>query len=532
MSDFSSYHQLGAQQEQERRQGQQGYPPPNQPNAYYSQHSSPQSQQHTPWPSQGGFTPQASPPQLQGPYEPQGGMAGLTQQMGAANLGPGEPQAPSRAGKRRDRHAYHNLEQTPGTSQAYNGMPPPGQSTPSLADPAQQPHPYGQQPITSAMSQFPAPSGAPAFGGAPQPGTTIDAGTSGGGHGRVDPEQIPSVARARDAAAHYYRDRAYLSMEQHLPPPAAVPFAAVDQGPSAPRFARLTLNGVPASAEQLAATALPLGLVLRPLAPLAPGEAPVPVLDFGASGVGRGGGGSGGGPPRCARCRAYVNPFMAFAAGGSRFVCNMCAFPSEVPPDYFAPTDLSGVRVDRDQRPELRVGTVEFMVPKEYWAKEPVPLRHLFVIDVSQEAVNRGFLEAVCDGIRGALYGDGEGEAEEDGEANGEAAAQKRAIPPGAKVGFVTFDKDVHFYNCHVSVLPLFEPHPRRGPIVDRNRRPASTNRRCSSCPTSRSPSCRSAATASSSTPTRRAPPSTPCSRSCRGSSPTSRTRSRRCCRR
>jgi hypothetical protein len=42
-----------------------------------------------------------------------------------------------------------------------------------------------------------------------------------------------------------------------------------------------------------------------------------------------------------------------------------------------------------------------------------------------------------------ALYGGDETPAE-DGQF-------KRRIPEGAKVGFVTFDKDIHFYNMNVS---------------------------------------------------------------------------------
>lgn len=124
----------------------------------------------------------------------------------------------------------------------------------------------------------------------------------------------------------------------------------------------------------------------------------------------------------------------------------MCAFPNDVGPEYFAPLDPSGVRVDRMQRPELMQGTVEFMVPKEYWNKEPVGLRWLFLIDVSQEAVTRGFLEAFCEGIMGALYSS-DGQEEDEGDTN-----PKRAIPEGSKIGIVTYDKEVHFYNLSVSL--------------------------------------------------------------------------------
>ena len=257
----------------------------------------------------------------------------------------------------------------------------------------------------------------------------------GGASGRVDPEQIPSVPRARDAAERYYREHMYLTMEQHVPPPAAIPYVSFDQGNSSPRHARLTLNSIPSSSDALAQTALPLGLVLQPFAPQAEGEQPIPVLDFQEAG-----------PPRCRRCRAYINPFMQFKAGGNKFVCNMCTFPNDVQQDYFAPTDPSGIRVDRDDRPELRHGTVEFVVPKEYWVKEPVGIRWLFVIDVSMEAVHKGLLAAMCTGILESLYG----EKEEIEGSEGESKT-KQVLPTGSKVGFVTFDRDVHFYNCHAS---------------------------------------------------------------------------------
>jgi protein transport protein SEC24 len=175
---------------------------------------------------------------------------------------------------------------------------------------------------------------------------------------------------------------------------------------------------------------LPLGLILQPLAPLQAGELEIPVLDFGEAG-----------PPRCHRCRAYINPFMMFRNGGNKFVCNLCGYANDTAPEYFCATSPQGVRVDRDQRPELTRGTVEFIVPKEYWTREPVGMRYLFLIDVTQESFNKGFLESFCDGVLRTLYGADEAEEKD------ESGEVKRRIPAGAKVGFVTFDKEVHFYN-------------------------------------------------------------------------------------
>jgi protein transport protein SEC24 len=244
---------------------------------------------------------------------------------------------------------------------------------------------------------------------------------------------MPSVPLSRDSVQPYYLTNVYPTFERLVPPPAAISFVAFDQGNASPKFARLTFNNIPATDAGLKSTGLPLGLVLQPLAPLQAGESEIPVLDFGDQG-----------PPRCHRCRAYINPFMMFRSGGNKFVCNLCGYPNDTPPEYFCATSPQGVRVDRDQRPELTRGTVEFIVPKEYWTREPVPMRYLFLIDVTQEAYNKGFLEAFCDGILRALYG-GDGE---DGDADKDEKGEvKRRIPNGAKVGFISFDREIHFYN-------------------------------------------------------------------------------------
>lgn len=363
-----------------------------------------------------------SPGAMGAPVDPS--VAGLTSQMGGLGImGDGG----ARAHKKKHRHAFHDLgggaggDATP--SQQYNGVS--QESTPQF--------------LNTGLNQAPRPI-SPAFA-AQQPANPVPGMTSQPGgsmvptQGKVDPEQIPSIPRSRDIPAQYYFNHIYPTMERHTPPPAAVPFVAHDQGNSSPKYARLTLNNIPSTSDFLSSTALPLGMILQPLARLDPGEQPIPVLDFGDSG-----------PPRCRRCRAYINPFMTFRAGGNKFVCNMCTFPNDVPPEYFAPVEPSGLRVDRLQRPELLMGTVEFLVPKEYWNKEPVGLQWLFLIDVSQEAVNRGFLKGVCKGILNALYGDENEEQPED-------ETTLRKIPDGAKIGIVTFDREVQFYNLSVRLL-------------------------------------------------------------------------------
>ena len=394
------------------------------------------------------------PPQEQAPTDDPGSVGGLTSQMGGMGIG-ADHAAVSRPNKKKNRHAYHNIDQPTVTAQAFNQNTGNAQQyvNQDPTQPTNAANPYAGQKVTPLMNQFPAQSSAPFSPGLQQsagPGfqnqtqsIPTPSGPGVSAQGRVDPEQIPSIARARDGAAQYYLDHIYPTMEQHLPPPGAIPFMAVDQGNSSPKYARLTLNNIPATSDALSTTGLPLGLVLQPLAPLQGGENPIPVLDFGELG-----------PPRCRRCRAYINPFMTFRSGGNKLVCNMCTFPNDVSPEYFAPTDPSGTRVDRAQRLELTTGTVEYLVPKEYWAVKPVGLRWLFVLDVSADAISKGFLEAFCRGILMALYG-AKDEDLDGPEMNSESSAEKRTIPIGSKVGFVTFDKAIHYYNCSVSTANL-----------------------------------------------------------------------------
>ncbi|KAJ5308144.1 hypothetical protein N7476_008800 [Penicillium atrosanguineum] len=437
MADPSMYHTMGGQDPSNSHSQfppQQPYSPGAAPQQPYSPGAAPQqpgASYSNPGPNQ--WSTYGSPQQQPGPAEaynaqpvPMGAgdpnMAGLASQMSGLGIA---PDAGAKTHRKKHRHAYHDIGT--GSAAPASGMP--------MAGAPQQDSRFlstGFNQDTRPVS----PLAALQQGQTAQPGIGSQPGMAGGAdsvatQGRIDPEQIPSIPRSRDVPAQYYFNHVYPTMDRHLPPPSSIPFVAHDQGNSSPKYARLTLNNIPSTSDFLSSTGLPLGMILQPLAPLDAGEQPIPVLDFGDVG-----------PPRCRRCRTYINPFMSFRAGGSKFVCNMCTFPNDTSSEYFAPLDPSGARVDRMQRPELMMGTVEFLVPKEYWNKEPVGLQTVFLIDVSRESVHRGFLKGVCEGIAEALYG-------EDGAADGTEGdeAKARKIPTGSKIGIVTFDKEVQFYN-------------------------------------------------------------------------------------
>lgn len=140
-----------------------------------------------------------------------------------------------------------------------------------------------------------------------------------------------------------------------LPPLVTTKFTVQDQGISGPRFMRSTMYNVPATADIIKQSAVPFSLIISPLAETVDNEFPPPIVDFGELG-----------PIRCIRCKAYMCPFMQFIDAGRRFQCLLCKVTTEVPAEYFQHLDHTGQRVDKYQRPELVLGTYEFVATKDY----------------------------------------------------------------------------------------------------------------------------------------------------------------------
>lgn len=136
--------------------------------------------------------------------------------------------------------------------------------------------------------------------------------------------------------------------------------------------------------------------------------------------------------------------------------------------EYFSNLDMSGRRMDHDQRAELCRGSVDFVVPKDYWVQSdssdpdtiprvPAPINYIFAIDVTWSSVRSGMLAEVIAGIKEVLYGTEEDGAEDEkvngADENGtETIAMPKSIPKGAKIAIMTFDRTLHFYNLKVRV--------------------------------------------------------------------------------
>lgn len=277
---------------------------------------------------------------------------------------------------------------------------------------------------------------------------------------------IPSISADRaNAQKSLGPAPIFKTFENAAPPCAGTDYDVQDQGLSGPQFARLTMYNVPNSENLRSLTKLPLGLVLRPFAPFSNKEyesGGISVADF-SEGVA---------PPRCRRCRAYMNPSMLFIEGGTKFICNHCQFANEVSGEYFQPTDASNRRIDWQTRPELAFGTYDMIVSEDYWKQagmEPSPLHHLVLIDVSRDAIKKEIPHIAVEAIRAALYGGGfsVGEEATKGFSNEETLAYDEngnpvdpasifsrniSYPSKGKIGIATYDGTVQFYNLNASL--------------------------------------------------------------------------------
>jgi hypothetical protein len=241
---------------------------------------------------------------------------------------------------------------------------------------------------------------------------------------RIDPNQIPSPVQTQVRDEELYQQPGYYygTCTKDSLPLASTDFKALDQGNCNPRYMRATLNDVPQTNDLVRETGLPFGLVIQPLALTHPEDTAIPLVPLTSEE-----------PIRCTRCKGYLNPWCKYTQSGKKFVCNLCEFENTVPEHEYCPSDMNGRRMDTDQHPELMFGSVEYDVPKDYWNDvEPKSLHYLFAVDVSRNAVQSGMLNVFCQTLKQLLENDG--------------------FPEGMKIGIMTYDSSVHFYNLQVII--------------------------------------------------------------------------------
>ncbi|KAG1679938.1 hypothetical protein FOA52_007002 [Chlamydomonas sp. UWO 241] len=263
------------------------------------------------------------------------------------------------------------------------------------------------------MGMPPPPGHGPPGGGAHAQGPTASSNSSSQ---RIDPASIPRPVAPSSSGVIEFATR--VSGSSCNPPPAASRFVVRDRGSAGPRYMRSTLSQVPCSADLTAQGAMPLSVMVCPLALPEPDDDQLPVVDMGELVCG---------PVRCTRCKAYMNPYMRFMSSGKTFVCNFCGTSNATPDHYFCHLGPDGQRRDAYERAELSRGSVEFVATKDYMIRTPMPNSHFFAIEATPSAVASGATASVCACVAKVL--------------------DAMPAPERSQVGIATFDSSVHFYS-------------------------------------------------------------------------------------
>uniref|UniRef100_A0A4W6ERW9 SEC24 homolog C, COPII coat complex component n=1 Tax=Lates calcarifer TaxID=8187 RepID=A0A4W6ERW9_LATCA len=328
--------------------------------------------------------------------------------------------------------------QMPPTSMPQSNHLPPGpQGPPGPPGPLQQPPPQPgmqggyppQQNGAFGQVRGPQPGYAGPYPGQPNYGAPAPApAPAPPAQKRLDPDAIPSPIQVIEDDKAKSTEPFTTGVRGQAPPLVTTNFQVKDQGNASPRFIRCTAYNMPCTADMAKQSQVPLAAVIKPLATLPPDETPPYVVDHGE-----------GGPIRCNRCKAYMCPYMQFIEGGRRFQCGFCSCVTEVPPHYFQHLDHTGKRVDCYDRPELSLGSYEFLATVDYCKnnKLPQPPAFVFLIDVSYNAVKSGMVSIVCQELKTLLdY----------------LPRENPEMDSVVRVGFVTYNKVLHFYNVKSSL--------------------------------------------------------------------------------
>ncbi|XP_010639905.1 protein transport protein Sec24B, partial [Fukomys damarensis] len=171
---------------------------------------------------------------------------------------------------------------------------------------------------------------------------------------------------------------------------------------------RCTLTSIPQTQALLNKAKLPLGLLLHPFRDLTQ----LPVITSNTI-------------VRCRSCRTYINPFVSFI-DQRRWKCNLCYRVNDVPEEFMY-NPLTRSYGEPHKRPEVQNPTVEFIASSDYMLRPPQPAVYLFVLDVSHNAVEAGYLTVLCQSLLENL--------------------DKLPGDSRTRIGFMTFDSTIHFYN-------------------------------------------------------------------------------------
>ncbi|MED6248142.1 hypothetical protein ATANTOWER_027532 [Ataeniobius toweri] len=241
----------------------------------------------------------------------------------------------------------------------------------------------------------------------------------------LNPELLPSAVKVMAEDRTEWEGKSFISEHfSRLPPLPTTPCVIEDGGNVSPLAVRSVTYCVPCDGQTALLSRLPLGALVTPFSKQIACEKPIPLCRDTDCVVG------------CRFCGAAMCPAMGWQDCGQRFYCPFCGKFSEVPWQQYQPTKgVEGVRVDKDKRPELSMGSYEILNSEK---GEPAAL--LLAIDVSSSALRGGHLEFVAQQIQTLL------------------ASLNREGDPSSdiRVGLMTYDSRIHLYDLSPE---LSRPH-------------------------------------------------------------------------
>ncbi|XP_019783426.2 protein transport protein Sec24D isoform X1 [Tursiops truncatus] len=293
----------------------------------------------------------------------------------------------------------------------YQPPPLPGQTL-GPGYPLQQAN-YGPQ-MAGAQLSYPGgfPGGPAQMAGPPQP------------QKKLDPDSIPSPIQVIENDRATRGGQVYTTNTRgQIPPLVTTDCTIQDQGNASPRYIRCTTYCFPCTSDMAKQAQIPLAAIIKPFATIPSNETPLYLVNHGETG-----------PVRCNRCKAYMCPFMQFIEGGRRYQCGFCNCVNDVPPFYFQHLDHIGRRLDHYEKPELSLGSYEYVATLDYCRKNkpPSPPAFIFMIDVSYSNIKNGLVKLICEELKTVLE---------------KLPKEDQEETSSLRVGFITYNKVLHFFN-------------------------------------------------------------------------------------
>ena len=258
---------------------------------------------------------------------------------------------------------------------------------------------------------------------------------------KINPKVIPRPNHFDEIYKNEDELPIYNTNDTSLPPSSNTHFIVNETHNTTPRILRCTMNRINPDPSTITNSHLMFGMVMQPFAEFNPMEKEIPKVEV-PEGI-----------FRCKRCEAYINNKFKidFNKSNKRIAtCNLCSYQNEL--DTTNPKVKSEYFNSSIPVPELSVPTIDFIAPNSMKHQVAFIPHYLFMIDVSNIAVEVGLPSYILNSIQSNL----------DSIHNGE----------NSYVGFATFDsKHLKFYymdksdDVKLAVVPdverPFPPLPR-----------------------------------------------------------------------